>query len=306
MPHYRSLDDLTLKKAWLTVGVFDGVHRGHQELINRLVAGAHAARMPAVVLTFDPHPAVVLGGRSDFKVLTTVEERAALLADLGVDEVVTLTFDRALADQTAEEFMGRVARSLGLRQLLIGYDTALGRGREGDATRLAEIGEQLGYRLEVVSPLHADGEVISSTRIRARLAVGDVAAAAGFLGRPYSLTGAVIHGDGRGRTIRIPTANLQVPDEKVVPANGVYACVAWINGEKRPAVTNIGTRPTFTPDEFRPHVEAHLLDFEREVYTQPLRLEFIARLRPEQRFPNASALIEQIQADITRTRAILG
>jgi riboflavin kinase / FMN adenylyltransferase len=196
--HYHSLDELKLKKAWLTVGVFDGVHRGHQELIRRLVTGAHAAKAPSVVLTFEPHPAVVLGGQSDFKCLTTVAERAALLDSLGVDEVITMTFDRALADETAEDFMGSVSRALGLRALLIGYDTALGRGREGNAARLEEIGRQLRYRLEVVPPVHADGEVISSTRIRARLAVGDVAAATGFLGRPYFFSGPVIHGDGRG------------------------------------------------------------------------------------------------------------
>ena len=306
MTHYRSLDEIKLKKAWLTVGVFDGVHLGHQELIHRLVSAAHSAKAPAVVLTFDPHPAVVLGGLSEFKCLTTVDERAALLDSLGVDEIVTMTFDRTLADETAEDFMRRVSKALGLRTLLIGYDTALGRGREGNAARLAEIGRQLRYRLEVVPPVHADGEVISSTRIRARLAVGDVAAAAGFLGRPYVLRGPVIHGDGRGRKINIPTANIQLPSEKVIPANGVYACWAWVGGEKHAAVTNIGTRPTFTPDEFQPHVEAHLLDFQREIYTQEVRLEFVARLRPEQKFPSVPALLEQIQADITSSRAILG
>ena len=306
MTHYHSLDELKLKKAWLTVGVFDGVHRGHQELIHRLVSGAHAARVAAVVLTFNPHPAIVLGGQSDFKCLTTLDERAAMLEALGVDAVITQTFDRVLADQTAEEFMRHVSRTLGLRTLLIGYDTALGRGREGDAARLAEIGKQLRYRLEVVPPVHADGEVISSTRIRARLAVGDVAAAADFLGHPYALSGLVIHGDGRGRKINIPTANIQTPPEKFIPANGVYACWAWVGGEKHAAVTNIGTRPTFTPDEFLPHVEAHLLDFQREIYTQEVRLEFVARLRPEQKFPSAQALLEQIQADITSSRAMLG
>ncbi|MCX6036779.1 MAG: bifunctional riboflavin kinase/FAD synthetase [Chloroflexi bacterium] len=317
MIHTHSLDDLILQNAWLTIGIFDGVHRGHREILQPLVTGAHAAGGPAVVLTFTPHPAVVLGGKTDFKYLTTPDELLARLESLGVDAVITQTFSREFADQTAEEFMRHVARSLGLRRLFIGYDTALGRGREGNAARLTEIGKELGYTVQAVPPLSDEMGIISSSRIRRSITAGHVSAAAGDLGRYYDLTGPVIHGDGRGHKIYIPTANIQVPAGKLIPANGIYACWAWLEGssrgsgensgeaKKHPAATNVGVRPTFTPDLPAPAVEAHLLDFNRDLYGQQVRLEFVEYLRPEEKFLSVEALVEQIQADIDRTREIL-
>ena len=266
MIHTHSLDDLAIRNAWLTIGIFDGVHRGHREILRSLISGAHAAGEPAVVLTFDPHPAVVLGGKTDFKCLTTPDERLALLEATGVDVVITQTFSREFADQTAGEFMKHVARTLALRRLLIGYDTALGRGREGNATRLTEIGKELGYAVQVVPPLSDEKGVISSTRIRQSIAAGDVSAAAGDLGRYYDLAGPVIYGDRRGHRISVPTANIQVPPGKIIPANGIYVCWAWFKNsnrgsaaqEKVPAATNVGVRPTFTPDLPAPAIEAHL------------------------------------------------
>jgi len=303
--HFRSLEAVSLQKSWLTIGVFDGVHRGHQEIIRRLTAGAHAEGLPAVVLTFYPHPAIVLGGRTDFKYLTAPEEKVALLGNLGVDVVISHIFNLQLAAQTAEEFMARVMTQLGPRHLLVGYDFALGRDREGDFDRLSELGLSLGYDVQPVMPLTNEAEVISSSRIRARLAAGEVAEAAADLGRFYALSGPVVHGDGRGRKINIPTANIDVHHEKFIPANGVYACWAYVSDERYPAVTNIGIRPTFTPEVETPHVETHLLDFQRELYGQEIRLEFAARLRDEQRFPSAEALIAQINRDIARSRELL-
>lgn len=303
--HYTSIDGLAIKNAWLTIGIFDGLHRGHQELLRQLVSGAHAAGSPAVVLTFYPHPAVVLGGKTDFKWLTTPVERLALLDSSGVDVVITQPFDRALADQTAEEFMRRLARTLGLRTLVVGYDTALGRGRQGTASRLAEIGGELNYTVRPVPPVQAEGSILSSTCIRASLAEGKVAEAARDLGRSYAVSGPVVHGDGRGHTIHVPTANLQVPEDKALPANGIYACWAHLEGKRFPAVTNVGIRPTFTPDERRQHVEAHLLDFDQDLYGLEMRLEFVDHLRPEEKFPTVEALVEQIRADIEMGREIL-
>jgi len=315
--HTYSLDDLSLQNARLTIGIFDGVHRGHRQILQPLVAEAHAAGEPAVVLTFSPHPAVVLGGKTDFKYLTTPEELLVLLEALGVDALITQAFSREFADQTAADFMRHVTRSLALRRLFIGYDTALGRGREGDAARLTEIGKELGYTVQAFPALSDERGVISSTRIRQSISAGQVSAAARDLGRYYDLSGPVIHGDGRGHMINLPTANLAVPGSKILPLNGIYACWAWLEPssrgsaedparpEKHPAAVNIGVRPTFTPDLPAPAVEAHLLDFERDLYGQQVRLEFVEYLRPEAKFSSVPALMNQIWADIDLTRKIL-
>ena len=304
MHHYRFLEEVSLQNSWLTVGVFDGVHRGHQEIINRLTAGAHTAGAPAVVLTFDPHPASVLGDR-DIKGLTTPDERAELIGDLGVDVVITERFTRELSSVTAQDFMRRLASRLGLRRLLIGYDFALGKGREGNAARLTEIGSELDYAVEVVPAVSDESGVVSSTEIRKLVSTGNVAEAARLMGRPYRLRGPVIHGDGRGKRINVPTANIGYPREKVIPANGIYACWAYVSGRKHRAAVNIGINPTFTPDKQTANVEAHLLDFAGDIYNQEVHLDFAARLRDELRFDSVEALVEQIWRDVEGTRKIL-
>lgn len=307
MQYYQSLDDIRLQNTWLTIGIFDGVHRGHQVILRSLVSGAHAAGDPAVVLTFTPHPAIVLGGKTDFKCLTLPDERAALLGSFGVDGVITQTFDQALAEQTAEEFMRRLSRNLGLRRLFIGFDTALGRGREGNAARLTEIGKALGYTVQPVTPLKEAAGIISSTRIRAAVSAGNVSAAAYDLGRFYSITGPVVHGDGRGHTLNLPTANIQIPAGKLLPAYGIYATRAWVGGQAFAAATSLGVRPTFYNGEPpAPTIEAYLLDFNRDLYGHPVSLEFVEYLRPEGKFPTIQALMEQIQKDIAQTRIKLG
>jgi riboflavin kinase/FMN adenylyltransferase len=305
MIHYRSLEDVSLLGSWLTIGVFDGVHRGHQEILSNLTAGAHQNDVPAVVLTFWPHPAVVLGKRYDLKTLTTPEERAELLGAQGVDVVITQPFTPDFAKRSAEDFMRRTSRNLGLRSLWIGYDFALGHNREGDLGRLTELGEKFGYEVQAVGPVKNGSDVLSSSLIRQRIREGNVSRAAENLGRYYALSGPVIHGDGRGRKINIPTANIDYPRDKVIPSNGVYACWAWIGDEKHPAAINIGINPTFTPDKQTPNVEAHILDFDRDLYDQELRLEFVQYLRDELKFDSVDALLEKIHADIAETRTIL-
>ncbi len=304
MLHYRSLEEVNLQNSWLTVGVFDGVHRGHQEIIKKLTTGAHAEDAPAVVLTFDPHPASVLSGH-EIKCLTLPDERADLLGKLGVDVVITEQFTRQLSTVTAYDFMSRLTRQLGLQHLLIGYDFALGKGREGNARRLTEIGSELGYSVEVVSALSDESGVISSTEIRKLIEVGNVAEAARLLGHPYSLHGPVIHGDGRGRTINVPTANISYSHDKMIPAKGIYACWAYLKDKKYQAAINIGTNPTFTPDKQSPNVEAHLLDFRQVIYGEDVRLEFVARLRDELRFDSVEKLLDQIWKDVEIAREVL-
>jgi len=304
MAHYHSLEAASLTGSWLTIGVFDGVHRGHQEIIRQLTAGAHASGAPAVLLTFTPHPAKVLAGR-EIPCLTTPDERAEILFGLGVDDVITMSFTRDLAERTAEDFMAELKQHLGLKKLLIGYDFALGKGRAGNFQRLGEIGKSLDYEVLAIEAVRFKDDVISSTLIRQSIADGAVALAAVKLGRYYSMQGPVIPGDGRGRTIGIHTANVDAPAGKALPANGVYACWAFVDGQKHLAVTNIGLRPTFTGGDAVPRVEAHLLDYSADLYGKMLKLEFVEHLRGEQKFPSVEALIAQIRADIERARGLL-
>jgi len=304
MQHYRSLNEVSLENSWLTVGVFDGVHRGHQQVIRQLVAGAHAKDALAVALTFDPHPAKVFG-RGDIKLLTLPGERAKLLGDMGVDVVITHSFDKDVANISAFDFMKQLKDLLGLEHLVLGYDSALGKNREGSATRLTEIGRELGYTVEVVSALGDASGVFSSTEIRKLIAVGDVAEAARLLGHPYMLQGLVAYGDQRGRTIGFPTANLNYSSEKVIPSGGIYACWAEVRHERFRAAVNIGTNPTFTPDKQTLSVEAYILDFDAEIYDEVVRLEFVSRLRDELKFDSVDALVQKIQEDVKATREIL-
>jgi riboflavin kinase/FMN adenylyltransferase len=307
MQHFRSLQDVSLQNSWLTIGVFDGVHRGHQEILKILTAGARTDGAPAVVLTFHPHPAVTLVGRVNLKLLSTPEERADLFAAHGMNVVITQPFDRDLANTTAYDFMALLKKHLGVTHLVLGYDVALGKGREGTPARLREIGRQLGFTVEVVTAVISERLVVSSTEIRRLVGCGNVTEAARLLGYPYSLRGRVIHGDARGRTIDTPTANIEYAPEKLIPANGIYACWAYVGGDpsRYRAAVNVGFNPTFTPDKKHANVEAHLLDFDREIYGQEVKLEFMSRLRNELKFSSVDALVEQIWVDIARTREIL-
>jgi riboflavin kinase / FMN adenylyltransferase len=305
MQPLTSLTSFHLKNTWLTIGSFDGVHRGHQEIVRNLSSGAHAAGTQAVVLTFHPHPAKVLGKRHDFYYLTSPEERATLLGEMGVDMVVTYPFDREVAATSARDFVAEIHSHLGFRYLWIGHDFALGRDREGDLPTLRSLGDEFGFSVEVVEQVKVNELSVSSSQIRALLRDGAVDQAELLLGRPYSVKGKVIPGDGRGRTIGVPTANLDVWEEKQLPRMGVYVCQALIGGEYHGAVANIGVRPTFDQRDMIPHVEAHLLDFDQDLYGQELSLGFIQRLRDEQRFPNPQALVAQIFQDIEKGRLIL-
>jgi riboflavin kinase/FMN adenylyltransferase len=304
MQHYRSLQQVSLQNCWLTVGVFDGVHRGHQQIIKRLTAGAHEQSVPAVVLTFEPHPAKLFG-RSEIRLLTLPDERAELLGSFGVDVVVTHPFDQDVANTSAFDFMRQIKKHLGASHLVLGYDSTLGKNREGNATRLKEIGLELGYTLEVVPALSDESGVVSSTEIRKLIEVGNVGEAARLMGHPYSLHGPVIHGDARGRTINVPTANIGYSHDKMIPANGIYACWGYLHRQQYRAAVNIGINPTFTPDKQIPNVEAHLLDFKGEIYSEDVQLDFVARLRNELKFDSVDTLLEQIWKDIAQTRKLL-
>jgi riboflavin kinase/FMN adenylyltransferase len=307
MQHIRDLSELRLERCDLTIGSFDGVHVGHQALINKLVVHARQYGNPAVVLTFFPHPSVVLRGRKPAFYITRPEEKAELLGDLGVDYVVTQTFDEALSKVSALDFVNRLREQLQFQDLWIGEDFALGHDRQGDRTYLAQLGQELGFKLHVVAPVFMGGEVVSSTRVREALRSGDVARVETYLGRPFKLPGKVVVGAGRGKGLGIPTANLEIWDQRAYPRSGVYACLADIKGDRKrwKTVTNIGIRPTFENNESEAVVEAHLLDFEGDLYGKEMELEFVARLRDERKFSDAEALLARISRDIQRAHAIL-
>lgn len=272
-------------------------------MIKDMVATAHAQDALAVVLTFDPHPAEVLRGPRTAFYLSDPEEKSSQIEALGADALITQTFNRDLADTSAREFVSQIKQHLDLKQLWVGHDFALGHDRQGDVPTLQTFGKDMDFTVHLVDPVGLDGAVISSSRIRRLLAEGKVTAAARLLGRPYSLSGEVVGGAKRGRSIGIPTANIKISEKRAVPANGVYVCWAYLDGQRWGAVTNIGVRPTFDDKLPAPVVEAHILDFDgNEFYGQRLGLDFISHLRPEQRFDGVDALIAQIQRDTTAAR----
>jgi len=226
---YSSLEDVKIQNSWLTIGSFDGVHLGHRDLIRQLVEGAHAASCQAVAMTLFPHPSRVVRNLTTPIYLSTFEERVAWLGELGVDAIIQLPFTRKVAAQSAATFLNRVSYRVGLKNLLVGQNFALGHDRKGDVSELSRLGRALGFQVTVVTPMQLEGVVISSSQIRAWLGVGDVEMAARALGRPYRTCGPVVHGDERGGKIGIPTANLNIWQEQVLPAGGVYACWAVID-----------------------------------------------------------------------------
>lgn len=305
MHHLTSLDDIELKDAWVSIGTFDGVHLGHQEIIRKLTRGAHDRGLPAIVVTFFPHPAVVLHKRENAFYLTSPEERATLLGQYGVDFVITLPFNDEMAQLDANSFIDTIFHKVQFSTLVEGVDFALGRNRQGNLQSLIELGKKMNFQVVTVPSYNINGEIVSSSQIRSMLFSGQVRLVRDLLGRYYSLFGKVIKGDGRGKTFQIPTANLVIWHERAIPEGGVYACLAYHQDQTWYAVTNIGVRPTFEKTPVTPRVETHLLDFNREIYGELIMIEFIDRIRSEIRFEKKELLISQIQNDIIQARQIL-
>jgi riboflavin kinase/FMN adenylyltransferase len=289
-----------------TVGTFDGVHRGHQLVLQRLGARARELGLPAVLVTFDPHPLEVVNPAAAPPLLTVHDEKTEVLAESPVDYVVVVPFTAELAAYGAAEFVDVVLReTLGLRQLLVGHDHGFGRGRSGDAKVLQALGETRGFGVEVVPAVQgSDGRPISSTVIRRAIAGGDLTHAADGLGRPYSASGVVQAGAGRGRTIGFRTLNVALPpSRKLLPPQGVYAVRVQTPRGAFGGMMNLGPRPTF--DESTTALEAHLFDVDDDFYGMRVRLDFIARLRETRRFEGPAALREQLGRDEADARAAL-
>ena len=291
----------------VTVGTFDGVHRGHQAILRYLLKRAQEQGGRSVAVSFSPHPREVLRGEA-VSLLTTLEERAALLEALGLDRFIVLPFTRDFAALSAADFVKEIlVDRIGLHEVVMGYDHGFGSGREGNVQVMKELGQRYGFTVDVIPPQIVAEHVVSSTEIRMRLAEeGNVTMAAALLGRPYRLEGVVVRGDGRGRQIGFPTANLEVADpRKLLPLQGVYAVRVGIEAGpvRYGGMMNIGQRPTFNGSALRS--EVHLFDFDKDLYGRTLRIEFVERMRAEQRFASVEALREQLFADQVRCRDAL-
>lgn len=286
----------------VTIGNFDGVHRGHQEMLAVLERVAGDAGAPAVVMTFDPHPLELLRPDDVPPRLTTSRRKSELLAEYGVDVVLAYPTDRALLALTPAEFFLQIVRNrLGARGLVEGPNFCFGKDRAGNVDTLRGLCDEAGLSCEIVTPVVVAGDLISSSRIREQIAAGNVEAAADWLGHHYRITGTVAHGAGRGGAVGFPTANL-VDVETLIPANGVYAALARLDGQQWPAAVNIGANPTFGDTQQK--LEVHLLDFEGDLYGRELNLDFLARLRDVVEFKDATALAAQIEHDLKAVRAL--
>lgn len=291
--------------VWVTIGSFDGVHLGHQAIIRKLVEDSHAQSSACVVVTFFPHPAKALRQLPGPYYLSTPEEKDEILASLGVDSLLTLHFDRVTAAMSAEAFIRMLHDQLKFTCLLIGHDFRLGANRSGDFESLSRLGQQIGYCVHAIQPVQKSSQPVSSSRIRELLLSGDVHNVRALLGKPYAIQGTIVHGDGRGKHIGLPTANLQVWSEKLLPESGVYAARALIAGKQLNGVVNIGRRPTFYTQPVQQTTEVHLLDFSAGIYGQEMRLFFIERIRHEKKFDSAQDLMVQIHQDIHFAREVL-
>jgi riboflavin kinase/FMN adenylyltransferase len=290
--------------AIVTVGTFDGIHVGHRDIIEYVVARASETGGSSTVVTFDPHPREVMSGEL-VPLLTTSAERLEILSSMGVDRVIVIPFTRTFAQTSSESFVRDViCGKIGCSEIVVGHDHSFGRDRKGGTELLEEAGKATGFGVTLIPPRAVAGSVVSSSSIRASLVLeGNVKDAARMLGRRFRLAGRVVHGDGRGRAIGFPTANLEANSgRKVIPKRGVYAVTVEGTDERvRDGMMNIGVRPTFS-DTDAVHVEVHVLEYDGDLYGQTLHVEFVDRLREERRFDSVEALIEQLSEDRRRCR----
>ncbi len=291
------------RETILSIGVFDSVHLGHQHLLSYLLRQAQQRNLLSGVITFDRHPQTVLLSQTQLPWLTTLEDRTILLHKLGIELIVVLPFTLSLAQMSVRCFIQLLKKHLKMCSLVIGPDFALGKGRQGDATRLQALGQEMGFTVEVVPPVVLDGIVVSSTAIREALACGDVTRVEKLAGRPFSLISEVVPGAGRGKTLGFPTANLEVKPEQALPEDGIYVTITEINQELLPSVTNIGVRPTFGDGKHT--IEVYLLDYQGELYGEKLRINFIDRIRDERRFDSVEELKAQLRKDVEQAQLIL-
>ncbi len=292
------------RESLVTIGVFDGVHLGHRKLIEELIHRARRSDYATIAITFRQHPEDVQAARGKkLPFLTDIETRITLLKEAGVDIVIPLTFSAELANLDARTFVDLLLKHLKMRGLVIGSDFALGKGREGSRERLKQLGDELGFTVTVVPPLTLNDETISSTAIRKAMADGNMEKVYAMAGRYFRLHGNVVSGAGRGTGLGFPTANLHIKPGQALPPDGVYAGIAHVNGDRYPAMTNVGKNPTFGRNERT--IESFLLEYHGDLYGHELSVDFVTRLRDEKKFGSAEELKHQVAVDIERGKEIL-
>lgn len=285
----------------VTIGVFDGVHRGHQHLVALLIERSRTDGLATVGVTFNPHPRAVLRLGTPVTYLTSLEERVELLQGLGLDAVAVLSFTSELSQLTAEEFLGMLADDLKMKLLVVGPDFAVGRNREGTAEVMKDIGVGIGVRVEVAPMLEEGGNKVGSSAVREALSAGDTDLVTNLLGRPFSLRGPVVAGDKRGRDLGFPTANIGVGIDHALPGYGIYVTRAYVREAMYESCTSIGVRPTFDAGE-KVTVETFILDFDEDIYGHDIRIDVLHRIRGEEKFESVDQLVEQMHKDIAETR----
>ncbi len=287
----------------LTIGVFDGVHAGHRYLLEELQERASRRNLLGGVVTFNPHPQSVLHPHNKLPWLTSLEDRVGVFRSLGISVVAVLTFTPKVAELSAREFISLLKRHLGMHGILVGPDFALGKSKAGNINLIRALGNEMEFSVYVVPPFRIDGEIVSSTLIRRTLAEGDMRKVTKLMGRRFYLEGKVTTREKRGRVLGFPTANLDIKPQQALPGNGIYATIAYVEGKHFHSATNIGVRPTFGSGEEM--VETHLLNYKGNLYDKSIRIEFIQKIRDEQRFPSSEELKTQIEKDIREVEAIL-
>ncbi len=294
------------RKVCLAIGVFDGLHLGHQQIIRQTIADARQHDGLAVVLTFDQHPSAILAPDRVPPLIYSRAQKVRALAALGADTMLLLRFDRAFSEQTGEHFVRQLARELGaIHSICVGADFVFGHKRSGNVALLQKLGAELNFTVHGIAAVTLEGSIVSSTRVRDAIRAGDFAAARQLLGRPYSLAATIVAGDQLGHQLGFPTANLETAGF-VLPPNGVYAADATVSGCSYRAVVNLGQRPTLQQPTPQLRVEVHLLDFNGQIYGEEMEVTFADRLRAEMKFPSLAALREQIGRDVTAARELMG
>jgi riboflavin kinase / FMN adenylyltransferase len=302
----RSIPELARLRGplFLAIGVFDGVHLGHQAVISTSTRHAHSAGGTPVVVTFDPHPAKILRPKDAPHLLTATEHKIALIRALGVGHLLVIKFDKDFASTAPEDFVHQLAQNANpLREICVGHEWSFGRNRAGNLNLLEQLGARFNFNVVGIQPVKANGSVVSSTAIRQAIETGELEKAGGMLGREYTILGTVTGGEKLGKKIGFPTANLSAHSEQF-PPNGVYFAEAWLDGVLLHGVVNLGVRPTVSNGAPERILEIHLLDFDRDIYGKDLEIRFVRYLRPEKKFESVDALVRQIGVDVRQAREL--